>query len=59
MMRFVAVVACLSVALGALGRASGEIPDTILTPDYLWFNWVVMASWLISAGIIAFKGTDR
>jgi hypothetical protein len=58
MMRFVACVACLSVAVGCFGRAVGEAHDSLLSADYLWVNWALMAVWIFNAAMIAFKGTD-
>lgn len=57
-MRFVYFCACALIAWGMAERAVGASPEHILTPDFLWLNWVGAALWL-AYGLYAFVWMPR
>lgn len=53
MMRFVAVIACISVALDCFANDESALGLPI------WFWTLIGIGWLINGLIIAFHGTDQ
>jgi hypothetical protein len=55
-MRFMACTAFASVCVDCAERALGNVPQHIVTTDFLWVYWVLAAVWAVSGIGVAVRG---